>query len=200
MIYKSFNQQVVRPLTYLTIAVLVGTLIVVLYYTFTNNFEMRHVPRDERMSVTPMQIKSVQDVRIWEFLSIDDEELVSKTKKHLLKDAHLTRIYYGKVRYGVDLARADSNWVQMIGDTVDVKLPPIQLLDERFIDEARTETFFESGSWSHAEKEALYTEAQKQMRTRCVTKENEDTAKRNALQQFEKIFTAMGFMYVHVHF
>ena len=152
------------------------------------------------MEVTPLQIKTVKDVRIWEFLSIDDEELVTRTKKNLLKDAQLTRIYYGKGRFGIDLEKASADWVKMVGDTVDVTLPRLQLLDHVYVDEARTETFYETGSWSNEEKEALYAEAQQQMKNRCVTNENVQIAQRNAIQQFEKIFMAMGFMYVNVHF
>ena len=83
---------------------------------------------------------------------------------------------------------------------MDVTLPRLQLLDHVYVDEARTETFYETGSWSNEEKEALYAEAQQQMKKRCVTNENVQIAQRNAIQQFEKIFMAMGFMYVNVHF
>lgn len=200
MIYKSYNQNVIRPLVYLTLAVLAGTLLTILFCVFHFNFKIRHVPSDEHMKVSPMQIKSVKDVRIWEFMTLDDEELVTRTKKNILKDAQLTRIYYGKIRLGIDLDKTAPDWVKMVGDTVDVKLPKIELLDRRFVDEARTETFYENGSWSNEEKEQMYVEATRQMAKRCVTKENVLAAQENALQQFEKIFTAMGFMYVNVHF
>ena len=200
MIFKSYNQHIIRPLVYLTLAVLGCTLLTVLYCIYEFDFHLREVPTKERMEVTPLQIKTVKDVRIWEFLSIDDEELVTRTKKNLLKDAQLTRIYYGKVRFGIDLDKASPDWVQMVGDTVDVTLPRLQLLDHVYVDEARTETFYETGSWSNEEKEALYAEAQQQMKKRCVTNENVQIAQRNAIQQFEKIFMAMGFMYVNVHF
>lgn len=201
MIYKSYNQNVIRPLTYLTLAVLAAVAGLLIYSIFKFNFKVKAEPRKEQVQVSPMQIKSVKDTRIWEFLTVTDEELVTTSKKSLLSGtSHLTRIYYGKVRFGIDLDKAEEDWVTMRGDTVDVKLPRIQLLDRRFIDEARTETFFESGSWSNAEREQLYVEATRQMTKRCVTSENVEQARESAVAQFEKIFQAMGFMYVDVHF
>lgn len=157
MIYKSYNQNVIRPLTYLTLAVLVGTVLVLVFCTFKFNFKIKKEAHDSRLTVSPMQIQSIKDVRIWEFLNIRDEELVTTSKSSLLSGkSHLTRIYYGNVRFGIDLDKTIDQWVRMDSDTVDVTLPKIQLLDKRFIDEARTETFFESGSWTAAEKEPLH--------------------------------------------
>ena len=68
MIYKSYNQHIIRPLVYLTLAVLGCTLLTVLYCIYEFDFHLREVPTKERMEVTPLQIKTVKDVRIWEFL------------------------------------------------------------------------------------------------------------------------------------
>ena len=44
-------------------------------------------------------------------------------------------------------------------------LPKIGLLDKDFIDEARTESFYESGSWKPSDRDALYKKAYRRMLT-----------------------------------
>ena len=50
---------------------------------------------DDKIDVTPTIITSMKEIGEWEFLSIDDEELVDTTRKGFLRDDKLVRIYYG---------------------------------------------------------------------------------------------------------
>ena len=111
---------------------------------------------DKKIDITPEQIRSIKAIGQWEFLSVTDEELVDTVRRGIFSDDHLVRIYYGTLRFGVDLGQAKPGWIVASGDSVTVTLPPISLLDHDFIDEARTKSFFESGRWSAADREALY--------------------------------------------
>jgi hypothetical protein len=79
-------------------------------------------------------------------------------------------------------------------------LPAIELLDRDFIDEARTKSFFESGSWSHADREALYRKAYRQMLRHTMTHDNLQAARDNGEEQFRRMLKVMGFPLVSVHF
>ena len=79
-------------------------------------------------------------------------------------------------------------------------LPNIELLDRNFIDEARTQSFFESGNWSAEDREKLYNRAYQKMLKRCFTKENIATTENNARKHFEKMLNAMGYKNVRVEF
>ena len=114
---------------------------------------------DEKIGITPEQIVSMKSIGEWEFLSIADEELVDTTRKGMLSDDHLVRIYYGTVRLGINMHQVAPHWIRTMGDSVDVTLPKVGLLDRDFIDEARTRSFYESGKWSHSDREALYLKA-----------------------------------------
>ena len=114
------------------------------------------------------------------------------------KDDELIRIYYGTLRLGVDMKDVEENWITTDKDTIDVLLPNIKLLDNNFIDEARTRSFFESGKWSDLDREKMYQMAYKRMKQRCLTKENIASAEQNAVKQFYQLMRSMGFSNVRV--
>ena len=153
---------------------------------------------DKRIGITPTQIESMKTLGEWEFLSIADEELVDTVRNGFFKDDELIRIYYGTLRLGIDMKDAIDGWIKKDKDTIDVLLPPVKLLDERFIDEARTKSFFESGKWSDQDREMLYQRAYKRMKQRCMTKENIASAEQNATKQFYQMMRSMGFDNVRV--
>ena len=86
---------------------------------------------------TPMRIQAIRSIGQWEFLSIDDEEIIDTVRRHWLSsDDQLVRIYRGTLRLGVDFRQCSPDWALAYGDTVKVRLPEVRLLDNLFIDEA----------------------------------------------------------------
>lgn len=160
------------------------------------------VRREEKaaLEITPLQVESIRSIGQWEFLSVSDEELVDTIRHGFFGDDELARVYYGTLRLGVDLADAGEGWVRMDGDTVRVTLPRVKLLDDDFIDEARTRSFAEEGKWTDADRAALTLKAVAAMRRRCLTKENLARAEANAKEQFASVVRAMGFPHVSVGF
>ena len=69
-----------------------------------------------------------------------------------------------------------------------------------FIDEARTKSFYESGKWKPADREALYRKAYARMVKHCMTKENIRTAELNAQRQMENMMRSMGFNHIAITF
>ena len=153
---------------------------------------------DQRIDITPEQITSIKAIGEWEFLSIADEELIDTIRKGIFTDDHLVRIYYGTVRLGINMHQVGPNWIQSKGDTLDVVLPDIGLLDRDFIDEARTKSFYESGRWSHEDREALYRKAYRQMLDHCLTPENISTARQNGEAQFRRMMKVMGYQNIRI--
>lgn len=147
---------------------------------------------DDRIDVTPTIITSMKQIGEWEFLSVNDEELVDTIKRGFLRDDKLVRIYYGKLSLGINMHDVSPRWIRQQGDSVLVALPKIELLDKDFIDEARTKAFIETGSWTDADRDSLYHRAYAKMLTRCLTEENIKTARENASLQFGKMLKALG--------
>ena len=155
---------------------------------------------DDSIELTPTQIQSIKDIGEWEFLAISTEEMVDTIRKGIFTDDELVRIYYGTLRLGVNMHQVEPGWIQTSGDSINVNLPKIGLLDKDFIDEARTKPFYECGSWKAADKEALYKRAYNNMLRHCLTKENLAAAESNAEQQFRNMMKSMGFNHITITF
>ena len=155
---------------------------------------------DQTINVTPTQIIAMKQIGEWEFLSVKDEEMVDTLRRGFFSDDELVRIYYGTMRLGINMSDMSEEWITCEHDTVTVTLPPIRLLDERFIDEARTKSFFESGKWSDADREAMYKRAYQRMRVRGLSQKNLESAEQNASRQFYQMMRSMGFEHVKVRF
>lgn len=155
---------------------------------------------DNRIELTPTQIQSMKAIGEWEFLSVSAEELVDTVRKGLFKDDELVRIYYGTLRLGLNMHRLQQGWIKAEGDSVEMTLPKIGLLDKDFIDEARTKPFFESGKWKPEDRDALYRKAYRQMMSHCLTPENLQAAEHNAEEQLRNMMRSMGVSNVRITF
>ncbi len=155
-----------------------------------------NVDIDDRIDVTPEQIESIKAIGEWEFLAISDEVLVDTVRKGFFSDDHLVRIYYGTVRLGVNMHQVEPGWIKSSGDSIEVILPRIDLLDRDFIDEARTKSFHESGKWNPKDREALYRKAYQKMLKHCMTSENIRSAQQNGEAQFRNMMRAMGYEHI----
>lgn len=153
---------------------------------------------DQSIDITPQQIESIRAIGQWEFLAISNEELVDTTRKGLFTDDHLARIYYGTVRLGIDMQKMDSTWITVQGDSITLWLPRPTLLDNDFIDEARTKSFHESGRWTARDRETLYRRAEQRMLHYSLTPKNIETARKNGDVQMHRLLQSMGFKHVSV--
>ena len=153
---------------------------------------------DQSINITPQQITSIKAIGDWEFLAVTSEELVDTVRKGFISDDHLARIYYGTVRLGINMHQVEPRWIVATGDSITVTLPQPGLLDKDFIDEARTKSFYESGKWSHQDREKLYQKAYQQMLHHSMTTENLQNARTNGEEQFRRMMKTMGFEHVNI--
>ena len=159
-----------------------------------------HSEDTSEIVMTPSQIDDIRRIGQWEFMSLNDEELVDTIHKGFFSDDHLVRIYYGTLRLGIDLSEFNAERLSVHDDMLVIQLPAVTLLDPHFIDEARTQSFHESGSWSNADRRALYERAQQKMISRCVTTETLEATRQLAETQVRRLLTSMGFEKVSITF
>ena len=155
---------------------------------------------DQQIDITPEQIKSIKEIGEWEFLSISDEELVDTIRLGIFSNDRLARIYYGTLRLGVNLKQVEPGWIVARGDNIDITLPQIDLLDRDFIDEARTRSFYESGTWSPKDRESMFQRAYHKMLQRGMTSQNLQIAKQNGDAQVRQVLQSMGFKQVKIQY
>ena len=180
-------------------AVIAVILIAVWLYRALGDARLE-IGTNDSINLTPTQIESIKAVGEWEFLSISTEELVDTTRKRLFKDDQLVRIYYGTLRLGVNMKQVKPGWIEQRNDTIFLTLPKVGLLDHDFIDEARTKSFFESGTWKAEDREALYKQAYRKMTAHCLTPTNLKTAEDNARESFRKMLRSMGYKNIDIKF
>ena len=193
-----------KILSYIKIGIALAVLVLVVIGFFwlrnlTKNDHLAFGPDDE-IDVTPTQIQSIKAIGEWEFLSVSAEELVDTTRKRLLMKDELARVYYGTLRLGVNMNQTKPGWIETKGDSVTITLPKVRLLDKDFIDEARTKPFYESGTWTPEDREALYKKAYRMMTQHCMTIENLEAAEANGREQFRHMMLAMGYKHVNITF
>lgn len=178
-------------------ALVVGMVGYVSWLMKDNQVSLDHT---ERIGITPVQVDKIKSIGQWEFLTIADEELIDTMRHGFFGTSELARIYYGTLRLGIDLRQVSEGWILMDHDTVVATLPAIRLLDDKFLDEARTKTFYEEGKWTEDDKAALTRRACDAMKRRCMTADNVSLAQQNAKKQFESLLKAMNFSFVKVRF
>ena len=149
---------------------------------------------DTCINLTPAQVTSIRKIGKWEFLSMQMEEIIDTThSRFVLSDEELVRIYQGTVRLGVDFSKLSDNWLTIQGDTAILHLPRIQQLNKKFIDEAQTKTFYETGSWSGKAREQMYRRAEQRMKRRLARSNAYKLAEQNGREQMTALMQAFGF-------
>ena len=194
-ILTAFFQMLGKASKWTIIAILVLLILagIVAYYLFYKVTDASaEIEIDQRIGITPTQVESIKAIGQWEFLSVADEELIDTTRNGFFTDDQLIRIYYDTLRLGIDMKDVEGEWIKRDKDSIQITLPPIRLLDEKFIDEARTKSFYESGSWTDADRESMYQRAYRRMKERCLTKQNITSAEENATRQFYQLMRSMG--------
>ena len=181
----------------LAVVLLVAAIVALLRLNRNNHLSFG---TDSEIDVTPTQIVSIKAIGEWEFLSVSAEELVDTVRKGLFSNDELARIYFGTLRLGIDMRQVTPGWITASSDSVVVELPKVGLLDKAFIDEARTKSFFESGTWKAEDREALYKRAYRKMIAHCLTPANLRTAEDNARESFRKMLRSMGYQKVEIKF
>ncbi len=172
--------------------IIIGAAIAISCFIYKVKETEMEVEVNDKIDVTQTVITAMKEIGEWEFLSITDEEIVDTIKKGFFSDDRLARIYYGKISIGINMHKAGPHWIRQQGDSLTITLPPIELLDKDFIDEARTRPFIETGDWKDADREAMYKVAYYKMLTRCMTEANINAAKNNASEQFGRMLKAMN--------
>lgn len=185
---------------FITILVLALALGAVAYY-FLNS---THITKEKmKIDNTATLVTEIRKLGQWEFLTVRCEVMVDTVRPRPLfvTDDRLARIYTGSMRLGVDLGKTENISIQTQGDSIaSIILPAVGLLDDKFIDEANTVAFYESGKWDGSAKEQMYARAKERMLAYGLSPQNIDLARSAARSRFSDLFAALGFKHVDVHF
>lgn len=189
----------ITPVIYIALAVALAYIVVELVHGI-GSAEVS-IGSDNTINVTPERITSIKSIGQWEFMQVDDEVVIDTIRRrHIVADDRLTCIYYGTVRLGIDLDKAAEDWITNRNDTIEVRLPAPSVLDDRFIDEARTDVFYQNGRWGGYARELMYRRAVAEMKAFALSPENIRTVKSAAESRFTDLFMSLGAKDVTISF
>lgn len=185
-----------------------------IYSLATGDEPLIGIRHNTAIADTPEEIRALRDIGQWEFLAAPCEEIIERHEAHTFGDKHLVKVFRGTLSIGIDMHKASDDWFAADttsavispgvlvegGKAAILTLPDVELLDESFIDEARTTTFHEQGTFSSKVKQELYDEAVAAMKKRILTPKNLEAARQNARDQFTRIFHAFGYDKVSINF
>ncbi len=81
------------------------------FYWLTKDNEVS-VVQEDKTTLSPTQVESIENIGQWEFLSVSDEELIDTIRRGFFGDDQLVRIYYGTLRLGIDMKDVKEGWLQ----------------------------------------------------------------------------------------
>ena len=82
------------------VATLLFVIISIIVFFWLNKDNFLSIGNKNRIEVSEAQIISMKEIGEWEFLSINDEELIDTVRHGFFGDDELSRIYYGTLRLG----------------------------------------------------------------------------------------------------
>ena len=134
------------------------------------------IENQEIVDVSPTVIKQLQIRKEWCFREIAMEE----TSEIKGITGSLLKRYYGVMRLGVKLDSINENYVQFYKNeqVLTIQLPKIEVLDDNFIDETKTETLVEN-AWTKFNNEELkrcFNQAKRKMIENNFTTKNIELA------------------------
>ena len=191
----------IRDVLFLIAVIIVSVLLLRFLITCEDN--MKH-PTEKKAEVqrTPILVTSLQEIGKWEFLAIEDDEIVDTIRKGIFDDDALTRIYHGTIRIGVDMKKIRKKNIvyNEKDDILTVNMPEVELLNKKFIDEANTDSYIEDGKWSEQARKELLHKAEQKMLNRCMTPANIKNAEQNGKAAAQQLFKSLGYDNVEVSF
>ena len=156
---------------------------------------------NERIDSTEVVVKNIETSRQWVFLKIPVEEVVSREKGLIWKD-NLTKKFKGQIELGLDLRMMLPGWAKYKpGDFshIELNMPPIEILNNEFLDEAASQTLIDEGSWSLEEKKLMKEEAIEKMSQQALSLHNVEAAEALARRELTEKFLKLGYKDVKVN-
>lgn len=199
----SFWKGLVRQIL---VKVIVYAIIAIVVWILVRKFISVAAPEvttddNERIDSTEVVVKRIETSRQWTFLKIPVEEVVSREKGLIWKD-NITKKFKGQIELGLDLRMMLPGWaVYQTGDfsKIELNMPPIEILNTDFLDEAASQTLIDEGSWELDDKKSMKEEAIQKMRSQALSLHNIEAAEAMARRELTETFKKLGYKDVIVN-
>lgn len=152
---------------------------------------------------TPVNLDSIRAIGQWAFLTVEMDEVVDTVDRGLFSSDRISVAYHGTLHYGINVAEARPGWVTIVGDTaVTVVLPPVKLLDDRFLDERNVKVYEGRDDMDFINKPTVRAALVRKAKAAMIRRgrENIPEARGKAETEVRRIFSQHGYKKIVVSF
>lgn len=148
---------------------------------------------------TPSQLEEIRSIRELEVAHFDCEELYEFKREGRIFDDELTKVYYAKLRIGIDLSEVKESDIEKGEKKIKITLPDVRLLNEgKMLDFSRT--FSESGDIDNELRREASKAAEEWIVEKYVTEEVIQNARRSVASYIENYLRSIGYEEIEVVF
>ena len=196
--------KVLRNIKLIAVAVVCIAIIIGAVYMchFTKSVKTGHTT-EVTVTPTPVDLDSIHNIGQWSFLSIELDQVVDTIDKGFFSSDRISVGYHGTLHYGIDVAEARPGWVTIAGDTaVSVVLPPVKLLDDRFLDERNVKVYEGRDDMDFINKPTVRAALGRKAKAAMIRRgrENIPEARGKAEAEVRRIFSQHGYKKIVVSF
>ncbi|WP_288152703.1 DUF4230 domain-containing protein [uncultured Prevotella sp.] len=152
---------------------------------------------------TPVNLDSIRAIGQWSFLTVEMDEVVDTVDRGLFSSDRISVAYHGTLHYGINVAEARPGWVTIVGDTaVTVVLPPVRLLDDRFLDERNVKVYEGRDDMDFINKPTVRAALVRKAKAAMIRRgrENIPEARGKAEAEVRRIFSQHGYKKIVIRF
>lgn len=159
---------------------------------------------EERDNSLPVVLDSIKTIGQWSMLSINTDVEADTVDNGFLgtkiRRKPVRVRYHGTLHYGIDMTELREDWAKVHGDTIDISLPAVKLLDERILDETDVKVI--EGSQDFINRPAVGAALAAKAKRLMIAEgdKRKDEARRNAEETITRIFKYHGFKTVRITF
>lgn len=148
---------------------------------------------------TPSQIEEIRQIGELEVAHFDCEELYEFKREGRIYDDELTKVYYAKLKIGIDLSEVKESDIEKDGKTIKVTLPEVRLLNEgKILDFSRT--FSQSGDVDNTFRRDAAKAAEEWIVRKYITSEVMENARRSVVSYVENYLRSIGYEEIKIVF
>ncbi len=126
-------------------------------------------------------------------VTVSEEKTSDNWLKNLLRQRdRICLIGHGTLRAGYDFDKLAPDAVKINGDTLFVKLPPVEVLDT-ICNPKDCEVFIDDGNWPHDRVQTVHADLQNALVDEAMKSGIMEKAAQSGRAQLEKLFRSFGF-------
>lgn len=162
-------------------------------WPFNPSLESLKIDETPNVVTEIRSIKKFTTACFYEDVTVSEEKASDSFLKNLLSQRdRICLIGRGTIRAGYDFENLADDAVRISGDTLFVRLPPVQVLDT-ICNPQDCEVFIDDGNWPHDRVQAVHSDLQNALVDDARKCNIIEKASKSGRAQLEKLFRSFGF-------